>query len=196
MKGTIISWERTPITIIMCVLCIIPTILLLATDMGAKVYNALCISQYTTGLTEIQNGQVWRLITPIFMHGSWSHLFFNLVNLIIFGARIELIEGPRKYLSIILISALICNLAQWSVSGPNFLGISGVVFALVGFLGVRQWRFPDYPIRIPVAFYSFVGLYLLAGVTGVLDTIAGGAKVANTSHIVGIIVGGLMGLKR
>src|SRR5205814_225667 len=81
-------------------------------------------------LSSVRHGQLWRLITPIFLHFSILHLIFNLFWLRDLGAMIETRRGSWRLLAIVLAAAVVGNLAEYAWSGPAFGGMSGVVYAL------------------------------------------------------------------
>ncbi|MFW9940586.1 MAG: rhomboid family intramembrane serine protease [Candidatus Thorarchaeota archaeon] len=84
----------------------------------------------------IYNFEIWRLVTPIFLHSDLIHIFSNMFALLIFGATIEtaLKMSKIQYLLIYLTSGLIGNIFSMlflpldSVS----LGASGAIFGLIG----------------------------------------------------------------
>ena len=80
----------------------------------------------------IRAGQVWRLVTAIFLHGSPMHLLVNGLSLYWLGAPMESFYGSRKYLLIFLISGIAGNLLSFARSPFPSLGASGAIFGLVG----------------------------------------------------------------
>lgn len=80
----------------------------------------------------IQQGQWWRLLTPIFLHGSWLHLLSNSLSLIWFGSGIERLYGARKYLLIYFVAGVAGNIASYIHMPELSLGASGAIFGLVG----------------------------------------------------------------
>lgn len=87
---------------------------------------------------DILTGQVWRLVTPIFLHGGLIHILFNLYWLYQLGAQIEARLGSRQFLMLVLATAIFSNVLQATLVGPNFVGISGVVYGLFGYILVRR----------------------------------------------------------
>ena len=76
----------------------------------------------------LESGEVWRLITPIFMHFNIMHLVFNMLMLWVFGSTQIETRGERSLLS--YADRWCChfsNIAQYYVSGSGFGGMSGVV---------------------------------------------------------------------
>src|SRR6185436_2556750 len=101
--------------------------------------------QSVAGLPEIRQGEVWRLISPIFVH-DWPmpfHLLFNVYALFILGTMIEVRQGTLLLTGLVLTIAPLSNLAQYYVSGPYFCGISGVVYGLFGYIWMTSKFDPD-----------------------------------------------------
>lgn len=150
---------------------------------------------------KIREGQIWRLITPIFLHGNIVHLLFNTLWFYVLGAQIERRLRKRDYLLLILVSAVVSNTAQYLMSGPFFYGLSGVVFALVGYIVTRQRTAPWEMYNLPKATYSFILVYMWALVGLSLVSFAlqvrGGMyfaiSFANTAHLTGLVTGMLLG---
>lgn len=141
---------------------------------------------------EIKQGQLWRLITPIFIHFGMLHLLMNGVMLWIFGRIMEQIHGATAYFSIIIIIAIISNTAQYLVSGPLFGGLSGVLYGLVGIIWAMGKLSPDYPLRLAPGFtYFIIGWFLLcwSGLLSMVDI-----HIANTAHTAGLISGLLIAI--
>lgn len=142
---------------------------------------------YTLGST-LSDGQWWRLITPAFLHFSLAHIIFNLLWVWVVGRRIERVLGWPVLLLTFLGSALASNAAQFWVSGPTFGGMSGFVFALLGFAWLWDRLRPALVIGMPPALMGFMLFWLVLGYTGVLEQLELGA-IANTAHLVGLISG-------
>lgn len=138
--------------------------------------------------TRIANGQWWRLITPIFLHFPmlgiiFAHLAFNLIWFYYFGTRIEQTDGSRYFLGFILLAALVSNSCQAYFSPGLFGGLSGVVFAQLGYLFLRP-KLSFYPASIPdnIAFF-LIGFMLLSAI-GLF-----GGGIANAAHLAGFAFG-------
>ncbi len=153
---------------------------------------------------KISQGQLWRLITPIFLHYDFIHIFFNLLWFMLLANQIEYRIGFWRYLLLILLSAIVSNTAQYLMSGPLFMGLSGVVVALAGFIFARQQAAPweGYLLhRLTLLFLAiFVfGVFLLQVIFFFLQ-ISGNFNstipIANTAHISGGIIGYLLGRLR
>lgn len=136
----------------------------------------------------LSTGQWWRLVTPAFMHFSELHLVFNLLWIWIIGSRIEQMHGRWVLLCLFLSASTLSNLGQFSVSGPMFGGMSGVVYAVLGYswLWDRLGNRPRF--GLPQGLMGFMLVWLVLGYAGVL-TLVGMGAVANTAHLVGLLVG-------
>ena len=80
----------------------------------------------------IRAGQWWRLITPIFLHGSWGHLIANGLTLMMLGIPMERIYGPRKFFLIYMLAGIAGNLCSFWFSATPSLGASGALYGLMG----------------------------------------------------------------
>lgn len=147
-------------------------------------------SLYTPGLdATLESGQLWRLLTPVFLHFNIPHLAFNLLWIWVVAARIERLQGLNVLLGLVVLSGLASNLAQYTVSGPLFGGMSGVVFAVLGYtwLWDRQRKVTE-RFNLPPALMALMVIWLALGFSGVLEGVGMGA-VANTAHLVGLLAG-------
>jgi GlpG protein len=150
-------------------------------------------------LIDIRGGQLWRVITPIFLHGDILHLLFNMLMFFFFASRIESQKGAWKLGLLMLLIALPSNLAQglapsdWGPlsGGPFFLGMSGVVYGLLGYLWMKTVYAPEEGLYIPSSTVLFLLIWMFLGFSGLLDGMFGGS-IANLAHGVGLVAG--MGL--
>ncbi|MDC0157169.1 rhomboid family intramembrane serine protease [Verrucomicrobia bacterium] len=102
-----------------------------------EILKGFYISLQSEGLTEVLNGQFWRLFTPIFLHFSPLHILFNMYWLHVLGSQIERLKGSKFFITFVLALALFSNLAQFFMSGPLFGGMSGVVYGLFGYVFIK-----------------------------------------------------------
>lgn len=138
-------------------------------------------------LGPILQGEVWRLVTPIFMHADWLHLLFNMLWTLQFGMQIEYRKGSAKFLGMVLVIAALSNFAQFYFVGPNFGGMSGVVYGLFGYIWVKQKVEPESGLFVP---QQTVIMMLAWYVICILGWIS---NVANWAHGVGLITGVAIG---
>lgn len=143
----------------------------------------------TTSLSfTFTSGEWWRLITPVFIHFSVLHIIFNLLWVWIVGSKIEYFQGRWALAGLVLFSGISSNLAQFYISGPLFGGMSGVVFALLGYAWLWDRRNPSKAIGLPPALLGFMVVWLVLGYSGLLEGMGLGA-IANTAHLAGLIAG-------
>ncbi|MDX1928377.1 MAG: rhomboid family intramembrane serine protease [Pirellulaceae bacterium] len=142
----------------------------------------------------LKRGEIWRAITPIFMHGSMLHLAFNLFMLVSLGRLTERIQGTPKFAVFVLMLAVFPNLLQglmpFSLGGsPFFVGISGVVYGLFGYIWIRSSLHPEMGIMIPMPMVVVVlGLIVLGFAAGMSDAQTNW-RLANFCHLGGLLVG-------
>jgi len=86
----------------------------------------------------IDQNEIWRLFTSMFMHGDLNHLISNMFGLLIFGTYIEQSFSKIKYLFIYIISGLIGNLFTLLLYPGNVIsyGASGAIFGIIGVVAV------------------------------------------------------------
>jgi len=144
----------------------------------------------TTHLSYLfENHQYWRLITPIFIHFSMIHIAFNLLWVWDIGRKIEKVIGSVFYLLLVLITALASNYLQYLASeSPLFGGMSGVVYAIIGFAWLAPKLIPNCPDLISKPIMVFLLLWLALGYTSFFEQIGVG-KIANTAHLSGLVCG-------
>jgi GlpG protein len=150
---------------------------------------------------KIRQGQVWRLFSPCVFHKDFLHLLFNMLWLWLLGNQIEQRLNRSKYIFLILIVGIISNISQYLMSGPYFLGYSGVIMGMVGFIWSRQKVAPweGYPLQKSVFLFLGVYIFLMLGLSLVsfFTQMVGfnllSPNIANTAHVSGVIVGLILG---
>jgi len=128
-----------------------------------------------------------RLIGPAFFHFSWLHIVFNTMWWWQLGGSIEKTLGKATLINILLLSAIVSNLGQYLVSGSNFGGLSGVVYALVGFVWWFGYLAPERGLSLAKPIVGFLLFWLVLGFADLLPV-----NVANTAHLLGLISGCLL----
>ena len=96
-------------------------------------YNSI-INEYCVRGAEIRNGEYYRLLTGIFLHGGLWHLLVNCYSLYTIGSQIENFLGKMKFTIIYLFSGLIGSLFSMSFNNVGSVGASGAIFGLMGSL--------------------------------------------------------------
>lgn len=145
------------------------------------------------GMPEVMKGQVWRVITPIFIHYGIVHLFFNMYWLVYLGGMIERTKGHFYLLVLVLVSGALSNLMQYLVplpgfssGSPAFGGMSGVNYALFGYC----WMKSKYDFASGIALHpntvAMMIIWFAICFTGIMP-------VANMAHTIGLVVGVIWG---
>lgn len=85
-------------------------------------------------------GELWRLVTPIFLHGSITHIGFNMYALFVLGPGLERTYGRSRYLLLYFLSGIAGNVVSFYFSTYNSLGASTSIFGLVAAEAVFIYR--------------------------------------------------------
>jgi len=136
---------------------------------------------------EIMHGEVWRLVTPIFLHLGIMHIAFNMMCLKDLGTAIEQVLSARYLLALVLVIGALSNLAQFAFAGPNFGGMSGVIYGLLGFIWMKAKFDPAPRFRMPQEILLWMLGWFVICVLGIMP------RVANYAHGAGLLAGIIWG---
>lgn len=139
------------------------------------------------GLPEIRHGELWRLITPVFIHFGPAHILFNMLWLLDLGTMIERRQSTGILAALVLVIGALSNLGQYLYDGPGFGGMSGVVYGLIGYIWLRGRADPASGLFLH---RTTVGMAMIWFVLCLVNVIP---KVANGAHTVGFVVGAAWG---
>ena len=139
----------------------------------------------------------WQVASYAFLHGSIGHLFFNMLGLWMFGAELERLWGPKRFIQFYAASVLTAAAAQLMVAALTgavypTVGASGGLFGLLLAFGMMfpnrtiMPLFPPIPMKAKVFVALYGGLELFLGVTGSQE------GVAHFAHLGGMLGGFLM----
>ena len=101
---------------------------------------------HSLGLQHILHGQVWRLVTPIFLHFNILHILFNMWWMRDLGTLIEYRRGTKVLALLVFLAAVASNTAEYTFELMNsplpgyFGGMSGIVYALFGYVWMKGRR--------------------------------------------------------
>ncbi|EFQ58272.1 rhomboid family intramembrane serine protease [Streptococcus downei] len=142
---------------------------------------------------QYDHGQIWRLISPIFVHIGWEHLIFNGVTLYFVGRIAEDLWGPGKFLILYLLAGLMGNAATLFftptvVSAGASTSLFGLFAAvvIVGYIGNNS--------VLKQVGRQFLILILLNLAFNLMDLLSGHPSISIVGHFWGLIGGGLVAL--
>ena len=216
-----------PVTIFLIVICGLVSLLTnFGEDVTKATFRALAFNavggaeanslfQQFNGDTEVINvrmasvfgGEIWRLVTPIFLHFGPFHIIFNMYWLFLLGGQIENRYGPARYAILIVVAAIFSNLLQCIVpadvggSVPGmaggylinlFGGMSGVNYALFGFILMKMNYDRSSRLYLPQTTVFFLLGWLIFCMTPVYSQLFG-SRIANWAHVIGMLVGVIAG---
>lgn len=152
-------------------------------------YFAQLLFEPFTGLFILDQSRVlfepWRLITAVFLHGSFEHLIFNMLGLFFFAPILEEYVGSRKFLYLYFGAGLFASIVA-ALFYPFALGASGALFGVLGAIIVlmptlRVYFFFVIPMPIWVAgivwaAFDTLGLFYPSG-------------IASAAHLAGMALG-------
>ena len=186
---------RSPLTFAMITFCVLIAFLTKLGKEHEPYRNLLSYASYQIdgrsvfydGFHDVQQGEVWRLVTPIFIHFGILHILFNMLWLRDLGVSIEFRLGSLKFLLMVLAIAILSNTVQYFYRGPSFGGMSGVVFGLFGYIWMRSKFDPESGFFLhPNTVFLMIGWFFIC-MTGYVGSIA------NMAHGVGLGVGMILG---
>ncbi len=136
----------------------------------------------------IKNGELWRLVTPLFLHGSTFHLLFNMLWIYSLGSMIERLHGSVFFLVLTVVTQIVGMLVQVmfpeTLGGSPFaIGASGAVYGLFGYLWIRPLIDASFPIRLAPTNVALMLGWLVLCFTPMIP------NVANGGHLGGLIAG-------
>ncbi len=170
--------QAGPLTLVVIIACLA----IYALDaIGLPIFDELA---FHPTLAQFTDWQAWRYVTPAFIHFSVLHLVFNLLWWWYLGGQIEQRLGSGKLFILLIVGAALPNIAEFFASGPRFGGLSGVVYALLGYSWLRTRLQPDCGLAMPPALMGFMLVWLVLGFLDMLGT-----PTANMAHLVGLLVG-------
>ncbi|MEM7317195.1 MAG: rhomboid family intramembrane serine protease, partial [Planctomycetota bacterium] len=149
-RGAGVSAQQIPATMGLIVVCVIVALFTqlggnrAATDPLMFVSRrhlqdaAFEINNPQHATVDVRAGQVWRIVTPAFVHLGVLHIVFNMMWIHMLAGQIEQRKGRVKLLLMVFALAAFSNLFQVFVTRyPFFGGMSGVVYGLFGYVWMK-----------------------------------------------------------
>jgi rhomboid protease GluP len=200
----IFDFQNNPTTsilvLVICVLYLITSGISLI--FGINYVSVLSIFG-SESIGKVLSGQVWTIITSVFLHANLFHIFFNALALWYLGRFLENFYGSKNLFSIFLLSAICGSILTiiWPLffgfitgeipAGINVssVGASGGIFGMLGLIVHNKFLKSSYSFDLPVDeswLLSIIGINLLFGFFS-------GLPISNSAHIGGLIGGILLG---
>ncbi|OGO66002.1 MAG: hypothetical protein A2030_04595 [Chloroflexi bacterium RBG_19FT_COMBO_50_10] len=172
---------RPYVTYVLIGICVVVYLLQLATQALLNVDVPAAWGVKVNNL--IMQGQIWRLLTPVFLHGTILHIGFNMYALFYIGPTLERFYGRWRYLGLFLLSGFAGNVISFMFSQYPSLGSSTAIFGLLGAQGVLIYQ--NREIFGNIARRALSQVVMIAVVNLIIGLTPG---IDNWGHI-----GGLMG---
>lgn len=135
------------------------------------------------------NGQYWRFVTAIFLHGGITHLMYNMFALFFFGIALEKLIGSKKFLFVFFSSGIIANIISVNFYESS-LGASGAIMGIIGTLTIIKPFMMVWAFGLILPMFIAAILWVIGDILGVFMP----SNVGNIAHLSGIGVGFLIGL--
>ena len=173
--GALMPVSYSGIILLICIL-----VFLLSLVARGFVYDYLALIPYYV------YERPWMILTHMFVHFSFDHLFFNMLFLFFFGMELERRVGGRKFLQIYILSGIVAALAQMMVTSGSMVGASGALFGALGCLAIIA---PE--IRVLLFFVIPLSIRWAVVVFALIDFVFMGSadNIAHMAHIAGLFVG-------
>ena len=174
-------------------------------SMNLNLYDIFGLHYWTSNKFEI-----WQIISHMFMHGDFTHLFFNMFAVWMFGSQLENLWGSKRFLNYYLLTGLGAAFLQllivhfiekpihpeWWIQNYTMVGASGCLFGLLIAFGLL---FPNTRlffifIPFPIKAKYFVMIYGIAELFSGVQNVVGnnGDNIAHFAHLGGMIFGFLI----
>ena len=195
MTTSLASLRRVPVTALMIAISLV--VFALIGVFGDQLIVALTIVPISMSggelifgnlLQTLASGQIWRLLSPAFLHFGWMHLIFNLMWVWYFGRQIEALQGSRTMLLLLIVAGISANIAQYLTGTVLFGGMSGVVYALLAHVWLMSRRVPKSGFFVPQMLVVFMLGWMVFTMTDMASSVGFG-NVANEAHLGGLLVG-------
>ncbi|AWI08901.1 rhomboid family intramembrane serine protease [Ereboglobus luteus] len=183
--------KNYPATLIILYINILLFAAMVACGLGFLSFNACDLLAWGANFRPlVAEGEGWRLLTSMFLHGGFIHLFGNMYGLIFIGLFLGPMLGGARFWIAYLLSGILAGCASnWWNEDIVSVGASGAIFGMYGlFLALRLTKTVVHELgtAVLVSIFVFVGLNLLFGFTR--------SGIDNAGHIAGLLVGFAIGL--
>ena len=139
----------------------------------------------------VDQGEVWRLVTCVFLHGDGLHILVNASALWALGRLCEALYGSTRFVGLFLLAGVCGATFSWVGGNETSVGASGGIFGLMGAGMIFGWRYRE---RLPEPMSVFLRRTLLPWV--VLNLAIGLVLpfIDNLGHVGGLVGGTIAGM--
>lgn len=203
------SFYRKPVhrvpKLSMTIILIIINVLFFIVTYALGFFNGQCsetVCKYIalTPSDALQGHNLWTIVTTMFAHANFLHLFVNMLSLFFLGSFLERLIGKKRFFMVYMLTGIVASLffvALAALFGQDMsmpaVGASGAIFGLGGVLALLTPRLPVYIFFIPIAMPLWIGIVVMLAVLWVVSAVAG-VPIGNTAHLGGFVAGILYGL--
>lgn len=132
----------------------------------------------------------WTVITYMFLHASFAHLFYNVFALALFGLILEKIIGSKNFLTLFFLAGIFSGIVSIFFYDA-IIGASGAIFGLLGFLAAIRPKMVVPAFGIPLPIIVAIAFWLFFDIAGIFSS----DQTAHIGHLSGLAFGILVGLK-
>ena len=188
MQNNMTTKKKLKITFNAPVVLSLATISFVATLLNYVTGGASGRVLFMTYHSPLSSPMTWiRAFTHIFGHADWTHLIGNMSYLLLLGPMLEEKYSSQTLAGVIAVTAVVTSVVNYIFfPGIALCGASGVVFAFILLSSFTEFREGEIPVTFILVAVFFIGQQVYDGIT-VRD------NISNMAHIVGGIIGGLLG---
>lgn len=140
------------------------------------------------------HGALWQLVTYLFLHAGFWHIFFNMFGLWMFGCELERTWGSRRFLNYYFLTGIGAGLTVVLLSPFSRIPTIGASGAIYGVLLAYGVLFPNRIILVPILFFFFIPvpakwLVIVFGGIEFLSALGPGDMISHTGHLGGMLIG-------
>jgi membrane associated rhomboid family serine protease len=157
--------------------------------------GSFCLDTFALDKEHVFQGQYWRLVTYMFLHGSITHLLLNVLGLYWFGRIAVNIYGPIKFLLLFLLTGILGGMTQMFYSPSVAIGASGGVLGIFGADAIGIFKLGD-ALPAKIRRHELTWMSVIAGSQVVIDQVIPqltSIHIAGNAHLGGLVAGLVLG---
>jgi hypothetical protein len=133
--------------------------------------------------------QPWTLVTYIFLHGSYLHLYSNMFALFIFSSILEKVIGYKNFLKVFFFTGIVSGLISIFFY-DSVIGASGAIFGIIGTLALLRPKMVVWGLGIPMYMMVVIIVYAVLDLAGVFYP----DDIAHIGHLSALALGIIIGI--